>query len=262
MTAQDQIFRTLDPVRVVETLGRLRMRIRERFEGTGLENVCAELIAIAQETGTRSLAIARPDTRLRAAVGAIVVSGIALFAATLIQVAGRAEASNDLFGILQGIDAAFNLLLVVGAALLFMVTLEERLKRRRALRALHEIRSIIHVIDMHQLTKDPWTEVSISQPTPSSPKRDMSAVELIHYLDYCSEMLSLASKVAVLYSQSFPDPVVTETVNDMERTAAGLAQKIWQKINIVHRSLEGRLLAGEPLPQGGSALRSDAPPVL
>jgi hypothetical protein len=35
------------------------------------------------------------------------------------------------------------------------MTIETRVKRRRALRAIHELRSIAHVIDMHQLTKDP-----------------------------------------------------------------------------------------------------------
>jgi hypothetical protein len=43
-------------------------------------------------------------------------------------------------------------------------------------------------------------------------------------------MMSLTSKVAVLFAQSLPDPVVTEAVSDIERIAAGMSQKIWQKI--------------------------------
>ena len=112
------------------------------------------------------------------------------------------------------------------------------MKRRRALKALHELRSIIHVIDMHQLTKDPSAEPALNPPTASSPKRTFSQAELVRYLDYCSEMLSLAAKVAVLYAQSFPDAVVTEAVNDLERTSSSLSQKIWQKINIIERALE------------------------
>jgi hypothetical protein len=100
---------------------------------------------------------------------------------------------------------------------------------------LHELRSIIHVIDMHQLTKDPGADASVSTPTASSPKRTLDNHQLVRYLDYCSEMLSLTAKVAALYAQSFPDPVVTEAVNDLERTAASLSQKIWQKINILER---------------------------
>ena len=115
----------------------------------------------------------------------------------------------------------------------FLFRSEERSKRQRALQALHELRSLIHVIDMHQLTKDPSTLASISGLTPSSPPRQLTPYELTRYLDYCSEMLSLTSKLAVLFAQSFPDPVVTETVSDIERIASGLSQKIWQKIMIV-----------------------------
>ena len=63
---------------------------------------------------------------------------------------------------------------------------------------------------------------------------------MVRYIDYCSEMLSLAAKVAALHAQSFPDAVVLETVNDLERLATGLSQKIWQKIIIIDRELSER----------------------
>jgi hypothetical protein len=37
----------------------------------------------------------------------------------------------------------------------------------------------------------------------------------------------------VLFAQGFPDPEITEAVSDIERIAAGLSQKIWQKIMIL-----------------------------
>ena len=132
--------------------------------------------------------------------------------------------------------------LLIGAALLFLITVEQRLKRRRALRALHELRAIVHVIDMHQLTKDPGTVVIVGGKTPSSPPRTLEPYELSRYLDYCTEMMSLASKVAVLFAQSFPDPVVTEAVSDIERIASGLSQKIWQKIMILNELLAEELV--------------------
>ena len=52
----------------------------------------------------------------------------------------------------------------------------------------------------------------------------------MRYLDYCSELLSVASKVAALYAQSLPDAVVTDAVSDLERLTTHLSQKIWQKI--------------------------------
>jgi hypothetical protein len=142
---------------------------------------------------------------------------------------------------------------LISAGTYFLVSLEKRQKRRRALKALHELRSIIHVIDMHQLTKDPAVAVSVSSTTstPSSPERTLTQFELTRYLDYCSEMLSLTAKIAVLYAQSLPSPVVVDVVNDIERTSAGLAQKIWQKIMIIesgiqHQELMAKLNGDKP----------------
>jgi len=111
--------------------------------------------------------------------------------------------------------------------------LESLWKRRRALAALHKLRSLAHVIDMHQLTKDPSFEHHAVAPTTSSPRRDLSAGELERYLDYCTEMLSLIGKLAALYAQSHTDQVVAQTVNEIEVLTTNLARKIWQKIAIL-----------------------------
>lgn len=52
-------------------------------------------------------------------------------------------------------EAGINDIVLIGAAIFFLVSVEIRIKRSRALEALHELRTIAHVIDMHQLTKDP-----------------------------------------------------------------------------------------------------------
>ncbi|HLA64366.1 MAG TPA: hypothetical protein VK610_08045, partial [Rhodothermales bacterium] len=71
--------------------------------------------------------------------------------------------------------------------------------------------------------------------TASSPTRTMSAPELGRYLDYCSEMLSLTSKVAALFVQHLNDPVVLSAVNEIENLATGTSGKIWQKITLLER---------------------------
>jgi hypothetical protein len=93
----------------------------------------------------------------------------------------------------------------------------------------------VHIVDMHQLTKDPERLLSGQPDTPSSPPRTMTAAELGRYLDYCSELLSLASKVAALFVQHFNDPVVLATVNEVESLAAGTSSKVWQKITLLQR---------------------------
>jgi hypothetical protein len=226
-------YRALDPDKVIDTIGLLNQRISERFPGAGLGGVCAELLTIARENSARAELISRRNVPLRTAIVALLAAGLGGLVWIVRLIDFSRTAADSVFSVLQGLEAAANLVVLTGALVFFLVTIEERLKRYRALKALHELRSIVHVIDMHQLTKDPSAEVSIAGKTASSPARTLTRFELTRYLDYCSEMLSLASKVAVLFAQSFPDETVTEAVSDIERIAAGLAQKIWQKIIIL-----------------------------
>ncbi len=226
-------YRALDSDKVIETIQVLQQRILERFAGAGLAGVCAELLTMARESSVRAERISRRNVPLQLAVYALLAVGLGglVWIARLIDF--TRTTADSVYSVLQGLEAAANLVVLMGATLFFLVTLEQRLKRRRALSALHELRSIIHVIDMHQLTKDPSAEVSVAGKTASSPARTLTRFEVTRYLDYCSEMLSLASKVAVLYAQGFPDAVIVEVVSDIERIAAGLSQKIWQKIIIL-----------------------------
>ena len=231
------MYRTLDAAKIIETLVRLEQRIRERFADAGLARVGAELTEIARQTHMRSSEIARPHLGLRGLVSALFAGLAALLFYVGYRSWGSLRASNDLYSLLQAIDSGFNILALMGASLFFLFSLEERMKRRRAIRALHELRSIIHVIDMHQLTKDPSTMSALSGATPSSPKRVLTTPELVRYLDYCSEMLSLAAKVAAIYAQSSKDPSVVEASSDLQQITANLSAKIWQKINIAQADL-------------------------
>jgi hypothetical protein len=233
-------YRALDPDKVVETIALLRHRIVERFPGAGLGEVCAELLLLAGENSARAEKIAGRNIPLRIAIVVLLAAGIAALAWIVSLFNLFPKSADNVYSVLQGVEAAANLIVLMGAGVFFLTRIEERLKRRAALRALHELRSIVHVIDMHQLTKDPSATVSVAGNTPSSPARTLSRYEVTRYLDYCSEMLSLTSKVAVLFAQGFPDAAVTEAVSDIERIAAGLSQKIWQKIIVVESQGTGQ----------------------
>ncbi len=101
--------------------------------------------------------------------------------------------------------------------------------------AIHQLRALAHVIDMHQLTKDPERSFFNEKRTYSSSMQTMNTFELTRYLDYCAEMLSLVSKVAALYTQNFDDTVILTEVNKLENLTTGLSNKIWQKIVIIYR---------------------------
>ncbi len=230
-------YRALDPARVIDTIAVLRLRIAERFPGAGLASVCGELHKIAQENSARAERISRRNMPLRFGIFVLLVGAVA----GLVWITGLVltvpRTADNVYSVLQGVEAGANLSVLLGALAFFLFRIEERLKRNAALGALHELRSIVHVIDMHQLTKDPSIAVTVAGKTQSSPMRVLSPIEVTRYLDYCSEMVSLTSKVAVLFAQSFPDPEVTEVVSDIERVAAGLSQKIWQKIMIVQNTI-------------------------
>jgi hypothetical protein len=224
------MYRQLDDDRIIETLERLRSRITERFPTSSLARVSEELLAIAHESKADVAYLAAPSWPIRVTVGLailVMLAGLGA-AATRVRLSGGAAGWPEF---VQGIEAAVNDVVFLGIAIFFLLTIETRLKRRRALRALHQLRSIAHVVDMHQLTKDP--EQLLTQPpaTASSPVRAMTRVELGRYLDYCSELLSVTSKLAALYVERFDDPVTLGAVNEIESLTAGLSRKIWQKIS-------------------------------
>jgi hypothetical protein len=227
----------LDSDTIVSTVDLLAKRIHERFPDAGLNGVCGHLLDVARQAGVRARRIARPIGWLRVVSGVVLLATGVAFAYTVYFIVQDLDHPGQGFGggeLIQVLDAAFNALLMVGATVLFLITLETRWKRRRALQALHELRVIAHIIDMHQLTKDPERITTQGRDTKSSPKRTMTAFELNRYLDYCSEMLALSGKIAALYAQDFQDSAVLAAVNEIENMTTGLARKIWQKIMILH----------------------------
>jgi flagellar biosynthesis protein FliQ len=234
---EQAVYRRLNERLILETLGRLGDRIEERFAGSGLSQVSRELLVAGEKAIVDMKWLRRPLVPVRAAAMTAAVLLVALLIGTIIA-AFRATASigEGMSDLLQGVDALVNDAVFTGIAVWFMVTLETRIKRKRALGAIHELRSIAHIVDMHQLTKDPERLLSRERDTASSPARNMSREQLGRYLDYCSELLSVVSKVAALYVQNFADPIVLETVSEVETLTTGLSGKIWQKITLLDQS--------------------------
>jgi hypothetical protein len=227
------MYRQLDSDQITITARRLALRIGERFPDSGLNRVSQELCVLSEGSGKRATELRRSNWRIRAAVGAglLLISVVAVSTVLLsIRPLALASSVSDFF---QGLDAAINDVIFLGLGVFFLLTLESRLKRRLALRGLDELRSIAHIIDMHQLTKDPEYAIGAAAPTPSSPARTMTRLELARYLDYCSELLSITNKLAALHVQSLNDPVVLDSANGIQALTLGLSGKIWQKIMIL-----------------------------
>ena len=223
----------LDADAVAETIDRLCRRVEERFPDSGLSRVGRELDRIARQTRERAAAIARPILTVRMAVVALIALVAIVLAGTLASLRKPRE-PVEAFQFIQVLEAGINDVVLVGAGIFFLVTLETRIKRRRALAALRELRAVAHIIDMHQLTKDPEWVMGRATRSAIVPPREMTRFELSRYLDYCSEMLSITGKIAALYIQSFDDDVALAAVNEVESLTNGLSRKIWQKLMILY----------------------------
>lgn len=228
-------YRFVNADNIIETARQLEDRISERFPNASLCGVASELVSLGIDTREEAVKLEAPIWWLRVLIGLVILLGgmVFLYLASEFPVEGLKAGTID---IVQGIEAGLNTVVLAGAGFYTLVKGEERIKQKRVLKGLHGFRSLIHVIDMHQLTKDPSALSKSFVRTKSSPERTMDAASLTRYLDYCSELLSLTGKFAALYAQSVNDRIVVEAVNDVETLGTNLSRKIWQKIMLIDRN--------------------------
>ncbi len=240
--AEEQVsnnYTELKSDKILFTLDRLYHRIIERFPDSGLSQVCVEFKLLARELESVATQYAKPMKWLRMGIFITIALLVTmLIMAVLFSYNAITSTTDNLISLsrptvfFQTIESIINDLIFFSLAIYFLLSLEIRIKRRKTLKAIHKLRSLAHVIDMHQLTKDPVV-ITNPHPTESSPYRSMTPFELIRYLDYCSEMLSIISKIGALFSQNISDEVIHEQVNDLNNLTQGLSAKIWQKIMIM-----------------------------
>ena len=191
---------------------------------------------MSNDLAASAKALEAPIWWVRILIGLAIVAGASmfLFVGTILSFD---RISTGAFDFVQGIEASINTLLLAGLGFLALARSEERIETNSACSSeLHALRSLIHVIDMHQLTKDPAVLSDSFQPTAHSPVRITNRQDLARYLDYCSEMLSITGKLAALFAQSVNDEVVVGAVNDIEELGSNLSRKIWQKITMIEGS--------------------------
>ena len=226
----------LDSGYVEETVRRLEARIRARFPERRLGDAAHSLMTAVPQIhqGFEASKSRRRHLRwaTRAASAVVVLVALAALALALRDPVLHGTASSADW--LPIIESTVNDLVFGSIAVFFLWALPERLERRTLLDLLHRLRSLAHVVDMHQLDKDPEQARPDYHPTSVSPtRRIMDAEELHHYLDYCSELVSLIAKTAALCAERTSDPVVLGTVSEIETVTAHMSSKIWQKISLL-----------------------------
>ena len=220
---------------VLKTVETLRGRIGARFPDRGLVKVAEELAGLIRESSGVGDRLRRRLVWTRAVSRGLILAVLALTLAAIIWGLASAFGDEPLTGVqwLPLMESTVNDLIFAAVAVFFLYTIPERLLRSRALKLLHRLRSLAHIIDMHQLTKDPERLRTGFTPTSASVRVTLDADQLIHYLEYCSELLSLLGKTAALCAEDSQDNVVLDTVSTVEGLTVDLSRKIWQKIQVV-----------------------------
>ncbi len=234
-TMQQGGYDHLEPEPVLRTAKLLERRIEARHAERNLVRVAREVVQVIEDVGTGSM---QSSTRLRMSriVSKTLILLVGVAAVTALGFALR-DAFDDpvesSFDWLALAETTVNNLVFVAIAVFFLYSLPDRVQRGYTLKMLHKLRSLAHIIDMHQLDKDPERLRSSFEPTPVTLRVNLNRDQMESYLNYCSELLSLVGKAAALCAEESQDAVVLDAVSTIETLTTSLSRKVWQKISVL-----------------------------
>jgi len=227
-------YRSLDSTKLIATADKIIGQIEEIFPHSGLAGVANAFGELVRETIGKVHELERPLWRTRIFSGLLILI-VVIWAVIIPFTLNLNNEVSNWAEFMEGTDAALHLLVILGGGLFFIASWETRKKRHSALDALSELRSLAHIIDMHQITKDPGLEHIIPVSEGMEDHRTVkSDAQLALYLDFSSDMLSIVGKMASLYAKSLHDRTVLDAVNEIESLSNGLCSKLWQKIMIIN----------------------------
>jgi hypothetical protein len=216
----------LDPARIIETAENLARGVGDRLPGSSLAGLAAELERIARSTDERARQARRPIYAIRvASLLAVCASLLGLwYLVDHIHTRWEFGTITELF---EAADAGFNLLVLLAGALWFFVTLENRVKRKRALAYIEELREFVHVIDVTQLYFTP--DLYGIEPTPSRTSLNLDYT----YLLFCTQMLAVIGNLAPLYTRGAAGDSILRAVSEVEMLANAISAKLLSKAETV-----------------------------
>lgn len=216
----------LDPSRIVETAENLARAIDERLPGSNLSGLGHELVQIAHGSEERADRARQPIYAVRAASLASIAASAALLAVIGLHVHTRWEFAT-ITEVFEATDAGFNLIAILAGALWFFGSFEARIKRRRVLESIEELREFIHVIDVTQLYYTPDLYRPDAEPTLGGRKLDYT------YLLFCTQMLAVIGNLAPLYARGATGDAVLRASSDVELLANSITVKLQAKAESV-----------------------------
>ncbi len=211
---------------ILNAIENIKERIFNRFPSSSLNKIAIDLISTAKEIITESTKSDNKNIIIRFTSFAFcfcILSILIYFFRGLIL-----KFPEDFTSFVTLLEASLGASVFIGATILYLNSLEAKYKRKKAISIIHKLRVLSHVIDMHQVSKDPSNLIKPKlnkEITHNYKTKD----DLSKYYDYCSELLSMISKVAAYYIQNSDDHEVRESVDQIEILTTNLSRKIWQK---------------------------------
>lgn len=231
-------YQRLDAVAVRDTAVRLQHRIEARFPTRNLGRVAAEVCSSIDEILIQPRSPWYGVLRIasRIAIGLILLAGALAFVLLLVGYESdpNMPATWEWAAI---VESMINDVVFAGIAIFFLWHIPNRVQRHQDLKSLHRLRSLAHIIDMHQLTKDPERLMKGFTKTAKTVEIGLDKHQLWAYLDYCSELLSLVGKAAALFAEKNNDDMVLATVEGIEDLTTGMSRKLWQKISLLRAAI-------------------------
>jgi hypothetical protein len=216
----------LDPARIIEAAENLARGVGERMPESSLAGLSVVLVRIARESDERARKARRPNYAIRLASLLAVGAGLLGLSFLMDHIHMRWK-FGTITEVIQSTDAGFNLLILLAGALWFFVTLEARIKRRRALISINELREFAHVIDLTQLYYTPDLYRSDPAASRSSASLDYA------YLLFCTQMLAVISNLAPLYTRGAAGDSILRAVFEVEMLANAITAKLLSKAETV-----------------------------
>ncbi len=129
--------------------------------------------------------------------------------------------------VFEAADAGSNLLILLAGALWFLITIENRIKRKKALMFIEELREFIHVIDVTQLYYTP----AVYNPDHETARTSVS-FDYTYFL-FCTQMLAAISNLAPLYTRGAANDSILRAASEVEGLANAITVKLLSKAESV-----------------------------
>jgi hypothetical protein len=229
-------YRHLNPQKLTGTAQLISERVEAMFPGSGLGEVSREVVSATQHVIGEVNELRKPLWQLRIwiTLGILFLCAIPIAVGALLDFR---ETFGSLAEFMQATDAGFNVLILLLGGAVFLMKTEARSKRNRAHKALNELRSLAHVIDMHQLSKDPGIR-GWMLPGPKREQRRPACIgndtDLWFYLSFSSDLLAILGKSAAWFAEHLTDRDILQTVNDVENLCNDTSRKVWQKMSFLN----------------------------